>query len=60
MDNDEKPHFNLDDLLVENKKSKKSKKKNRMLEEKEKAMKEDDFKVILDKKQIKNNIKFHH
>lgn len=47
MDNDEKPHFNLDDLLVENKKSKKNKKKNKILEEKSKAMKEDDFKVII-------------
>jgi len=45
MDNDEKPHFNLDDLLVENKKSKKNKKKNKILEEKSKTMKEDDFKL---------------
>ncbi len=45
MDNDERPHFNLDDLLLENSKSKKSKKKRRMVEEKLASKAQDDFEV---------------
>lgn len=45
MDHEDKPHFNLDDLLLENTKSKKSKKKKKLLEDKANNNKEDDFQV---------------
>ena len=45
MDNDDRPHFNLDELLLENDKTKKSKKKKRLIAEKQNSIKEDDFKV---------------
>ncbi len=47
MDNDEhnRPHFNLDDLLLDNDKTKKSKRKKKLAETKNSGKPEDNFEV---------------